>query len=524
MNAMTDLSRLMPDQAARGRHQSAAPGLDAASDYGVLLLGTMHMALSLDVLREVIPCPPEFSALPASAPGLLGAVSLRGRVLPVLDLRASLGWEAPRLASQVVVVLRHGGALLGLLADGVRGLARLPAGALDAMNSSSHPLLFIGSFERAEDGSVVSVLDAAALMSLPGVPLARDASAAEASVGACTQVPHCALMLVRCGPTRLAMDVADIHTTLPMVTLLPSAMDGRVCRGVIEHNGVRVPAIDTLALMALGSLPEGASCQALLLRLPSGLVALLVNQVIDITRVPETDLLALSPLAVKRPELFRAALCVPGQGDHLVVAGDALQRLPDLRALSGLNATPETAAGTAALNTASATETMVQTSSHTVITYNIGAEVATRLTQVLEVLPLPADHARLDSGHGAVIGMFTHRQHSITLVCLSTLLDGGVLPDPEQARVLVVENDGARFGFVVPRLCHIEGTVWESSPQHRSAAKPGVLGRHPLVEIGVGTKRRTLHLLDLQALAASLLRCTVPTQNEDADLEVLSAA
>ncbi len=205
--------------------------------YGVLQIGPAHIALPLDVLREVIPCPPQFSGLPAFVPGLLGAISVRGRVLPVLDLRVVLGLPTPRDSSQVIVLMRHAGALLGLLTDGVRGLTRLAGGALNTMACDGPALLFSGSFERAEDRNVVSVLDASAVMRLPGLPLLRDDTATDAvqssSVGG---VARRALMLVRCGNLRLAMDVIDIHTTLPTVTLHPSSMDGQVCRGVIDSS------------------------------------------------------------------------------------------------------------------------------------------------------------------------------------------------------------------------------------------------------------------------------------------------
>ncbi len=269
---------------------------------------------------------------------------------------------------------------------------------------------------------------------------------------------------------------------------------------MIEHAGVRLPAVDPLALMGLGTLPEGEACQALLLRYPTGMVALLVSQVIDIVRVPESDLLALSPLAVRRPELFRAALRVSGHGEHLVLASGVLQSEPDLVALSTLNASPMTGKDTATRAATAATAR-----GNAVITYDIGAEVATRLTQVIEVLPLPRDCAHPASDHPAVTGMFTHRGHSVTLVCLASLLDGSARPDPAHARVLLVGVDGSHFGFIVPKLCHIESTVWEQPRGTSAASAQNPLGPHTVVEIGTGDQRRTLHLVDLRALASSLM-------------------
>lgn len=494
---------------------ASAPG---ETVYGVLQLGTAQVALSLDALREVLPCPAQFSGLPASTPGLLGAMAVRGKVVPVLDLRVPLGLPAPREPGQVIVMLRHGGRLLGLLADGVRGLTKLAPGALHAMGCDGAGLLFCGSFERGEDASVVSVLDPAALMRLPGLPLLRDDAPGEGAGRAGAATPRRALMLVRCGAAGLALDVTTIHATLPRVTLHASSLDGRTCRGVIDHAGQRLPAVDPLALMGLGALPAGEPCEALLLRFDTGLVALLVSQVIDIVRVPETDLLPLAPLAVRRPSMFRAALKVPGHGEQLVLCSDALRREPELLSFATLNTRQPGAAAEAG----DPATVAAGRRGHAVITYDIGAEVATRLIQVSEVLPLPTDCIRAASAHPAVTGMFTYRGQAITLVCLSTLLGTGATPDAAHARVMIVSQDCGHFGFIVPRLCHIENTVWEQPKGARDAAAngPQALGPHAVVELGQGTQRRTLHLIDLRALARSLIKGgdAAPADEQPADV------
>ncbi len=110
--------------------------------YGLLRLAGMDVALPLSALREVVPCPLELAGIPASAPGLLGAIELRRLVLPVVDLRPVIGRPDDRRPDQVVVVLAHGGQVLGLLADEVRGVTRLPASALVAARARGERLLF----------------------------------------------------------------------------------------------------------------------------------------------------------------------------------------------------------------------------------------------------------------------------------------------------------------------------------------------------------------------------------------------
>lgn len=492
------------------------------SEFGLLQIGAARVALSLDALREVIPCPPAFGSLPAAATGLLGAIGLRGRVVPVLDLRVVLGLPAERAEGQVVVVARHANRTLGLLVDGVRGLTRLATAAVHDIRCEGGTLLFTGSFQHETDGTVVSVLDPGAVMSLPGVPLLQDDGDAGKDARRNATTEHKPLMLVRCGEIGLAIDVTDIHATLPRVEPRSSSLEGRVCRGVIEHAGACIAAVDPLALMELGTLPAGQDCQALLLKFDGGFVAILVNRVIDIVRVAEAELRPLPPLAVRRPEFFRAALRAAGHGEQLVLGAQVLRNEAQLIALASLNTRSSGAGAGTGRAAPTATTRTAATHGTAVITYELDVEVATQLTQVIEVLPLPADYARPAGTHPAVMGLFSYRGEAATLVCLTSLLGGRARPDPAHARVLLVSVPQGQFGFVVPRLCRIENTVWEAARLSGGTDRPAATVEHPLrrhavVELGEAAQRRTLQLIDLLALAGSLIDGPATPTDRSAD-------
>ena len=71
--------------------------------------------------------------VPGAAPHVIGLVQLRGRVVPVIDLRLRFGLPAtpPTLDSRVVVVER-GGRSVGLLTDAAREVIHLDEAALQA--------------------------------------------------------------------------------------------------------------------------------------------------------------------------------------------------------------------------------------------------------------------------------------------------------------------------------------------------------------------------------------------------------
>jgi purine-binding chemotaxis protein CheW len=83
-------------------------------------------AIDIGAIEEIIKPRPatEVPFTPAFCPGI---VSLRGRVVTIIDLRKRLGLpaEAPGRAARVIVA-RGEGRVVGLLVDAVTGVVRLP--------------------------------------------------------------------------------------------------------------------------------------------------------------------------------------------------------------------------------------------------------------------------------------------------------------------------------------------------------------------------------------------------------------
>jgi purine-binding chemotaxis protein CheW len=90
-----------------------------------LALAGETYALPVTHVREILRVS-TITRVPHAPPGVRGVTNLRGRVLPVVDLRCRLGLPAvePTDTSRILVADSQG-RVLGLLADGVRHVARL---------------------------------------------------------------------------------------------------------------------------------------------------------------------------------------------------------------------------------------------------------------------------------------------------------------------------------------------------------------------------------------------------------------
>ncbi len=90
------------------------------------LLGTEEYAVPVDLVGEVL-TPREITAVPHAPFHMLGVCSLRGIVLPIIDLKRRLGLAGSPYdeKSRIIVVALGPDDLVGLLVDRVRGVVKI---------------------------------------------------------------------------------------------------------------------------------------------------------------------------------------------------------------------------------------------------------------------------------------------------------------------------------------------------------------------------------------------------------------
>ena len=108
---------------------------------GVLtfVIGGEVYGIEILSIREIIKLR-EITEVPRAPRFLLGVVTVRGLVMPVIDLRLRLRLDAPPLtrAARILVVL-HKGERFGLLVDEVRGVVRFGDGQIEPPPPSLAP-------------------------------------------------------------------------------------------------------------------------------------------------------------------------------------------------------------------------------------------------------------------------------------------------------------------------------------------------------------------------------------------------
>lgn len=544
-----------------------------AGTYGGFHLGALQLALPIDALREVVPRG-ALCALPSACTGVVGGIELRGVLLPVLDLHRLLGRAgAPGAAApdepdtpdcddaQVtqaanVIVLAHEGRRLGLLADGVSGvfegtciepaLREAPPDAGD---------LFAGSVRRATDDRMLSVLSPGALARLEHLPVVD-----EAQDGACARTRAAPAadaddagryaMIFRCGRTALAIDAVAVAGTIADPPVLASALAMGSCRGVLEHGGQRIAAVDLAALCGLTAEAGAAPRQAFVLRIDDGAVGLLVDEVIEIVPVAARQIAPLPALRTTEAALFGGMLPssilpldlpararIDGAG-CLQFDVAALRALPELQSLAQTN-TPCASVPTSALGGWSRRPGAA--AGRSMLLYDAAGDMATPIEQIAEILPFPSiaqpesgsaiDGASTPASVGSprlsraaeaieaagILGLMTERGRSILVLDLVRILRGRAPADAPGA-ILVVQVGTDHVGFAVARLRAIEAAGWEPvlpalarrAPERTSSRLESILRSGILAVVGPHQDERLVPVLDLRALAEQLLPLQTP--------------
>ena len=129
-NEANDKQILRARAKALARTPQHAPAAATLLEVLEFRLAQEHYALETRYVQEVHPLK-ELTPLPCTPPFVLGIVNVRGRILPVLDLKKFFDLPEKGLTDLHRIILVRGNDLeLGLLADVIVGVRSIPADSL----------------------------------------------------------------------------------------------------------------------------------------------------------------------------------------------------------------------------------------------------------------------------------------------------------------------------------------------------------------------------------------------------------
>ena len=485
---------------------------------GLIQIDDALLALDVAVLREVIHCPASLSRLPSRCEGIIGALTLRGTIIPVLDLGAALGLPARRELGGVVIILRLDGRVLGLLADAIFGMAVVTEAdlqSLTSLRSSDAPRLTEHGFRVGD--RIASLLDGKAIAELRDVPMVTETEPATTLAAADGASPY---LLFDYAGTGFGIDAICVEATVPRAQIQRNSLTGGACLGVINHQGLETPIVDTHAVFGLGPASAHTACEAVVVRFPmGGTLALTIDAVRDIPRVPRPAIKPLPPIVRAAATLLKGMLHGSDGKLSLLIDEDALRAEPHLSALSRLCRPKPTPAPKveAAADTQSGAERSVTGDSRPYLVYTAGEVQTTPLVEVSEILPYPSVVTPLADRSNGLVGLYYHRGIVVPLIHLASYLGFHKPLDRQEARILVMEHEGQCVGFIIDALQSVEPGHWRTAPPH--AGSSGAACERPMVLVGPKPRGRLVWRQDLRGIMRTILETAGPLSRPDGDAQ-----
>jgi purine-binding chemotaxis protein CheW len=155
--------------------QAMAKGMQVV----VFGMGKELFGVGIEEVHEIVRVP-EITAVPDAPPFLEGMINLRGKILPVIDLRRRLRIAgAGRDKHTRVLITEDGGRLVGLLVDAVSEVIRVPAEAIEPPPEmiSSIGVEYLSGVAKAGE-RLISLLDVRRVLGLDDLRRATAAARA----------------------------------------------------------------------------------------------------------------------------------------------------------------------------------------------------------------------------------------------------------------------------------------------------------------------------------------------------------
>lgn len=314
-------ARANPQQHARDAGMRSRRQVETQGNTEMLVtfeVAGQEFALPLAAVQEILPAPAGITAVVRAEAAVLGIISVRDRLLPLLSLRSLLGFPASSSGEdrQKVVVLKVGDAQVGLVADRARAIVAAHSSRVDAVP----PVLAartggesrIRSVYRGEDGQrLISILSPEHLFRNDVMQrLNEDQRSAAAPDAPDQATEHELICLVfRLGndefglPIEAVVEVAQVPDQITRVPRTPKFLEG-----VVNFRGEVLPIVDQRRRFDMPPLDHSVQRRLVVIRNANHRAGLIVDSVSDVLRTRESRIEPPPDLTEATARLIRGVL------------------------------------------------------------------------------------------------------------------------------------------------------------------------------------------------------------------------
>lgn len=485
---------------------------------GAFRIQGTQVALDIQYLQEVVSLE-KLHEIPTKEKYIVGAIELRGFLVPVIDFSVFIGKKVEEKQPNVVIV-SYQGFEIGILSTSVSGVFETDAFELTNFETSNE--IFEQGFIRKDNKEAIAVLNLDKIFNLPGLISTKRFIEIDSHS---EQQKSVFMLLMKNGDLPFALSSEIIHTIIINPVIKESAMKSRVCEGVIEFNGVNVPVINLLHVCGMGNSDDKLR-QAFVVKYHEGMVAFMVGKIIDVVKVKESRIA--KPPQHGMPGFKNLTGVIPESelpqghaksstsyfGCYFIIDSKSIIESESIKTFAKMNTPAEKKERDYTKKLVR--EKRVRVSETKMLTYNIGTEVASPIEDVIEVLPWEKGTRTFKNSSGALTVIMS-RGRAIPVYCLGKI-SGMKKVDPEKgANILIVEYNSHLFGILVENLTSIDKGEW---PKNTGERKQHCVGSAAsgITNVGFGENERMLPVIELKKIAERILL------NSEAQFNVAEAA
>jgi len=481
--------------------------------FGSFHLGDDEFALPASCIREVVNYPAKVTALPLSPAYLEGMFTLRGSVIPVVNLGRLFRADAPRaVATDKIAILDFQQVLIGIVFQDTGEILRVPASARSALQyaaGDSHAVI-AGTILLDGGARLLQILDPHALLRIENVPhvLALQATGAKLSTAryhAQSERRQC-VSFHAAGAT-FAFEMLAIQEIIKVPELHSSLLNSALCLGRMHFRGSQVAVVDFGALLQAAGSATAAKAATLdqriiVVRLGDTSVGFLVDSVDSIVHFFGDEVLPIPLLSKAHAAMFAGCITKEGLGDIIFL---------DHKGILSQAEIVEMRDGHARLYPAD-TETAATTHKarrRVYITFTVETRFAVEIGKVREIIDFSGAITTPPGMPACMRGMLNLRQQMISIIDLRQLYAMPALLDDSAGKILIVERGAERYGFLVD---HVDNIMTISDSQRFAAPQIIRTGEHDdlrsemdeMIDIGTDAQRQTLSVFQCDHLLEKL--------------------
>ncbi|MCW7541093.1 chemotaxis protein CheW [Aquabacterium sp. A7-Y] len=339
---------------AGAAHLQAAEAERTSDELRLVSFSVAEQEYALDIaeVQEIVQMPERLSVLPNTAHHVVGVMSLRQRLLPLVSLRALFGLPTAGddTLQRILVTTLPGGAHVGLVTDAVKEVMSVPRSQTEPMPgvlAADQQLQEFSSICRLDEGRrLVSIVDTGALLRLPGMHDALQAVGAANDDDAPTASPDMQttdttrdsgdddtqVVIFRLGAEEFGvpiMSVQEIVRVPETLTRVPKTPD--FVEGVINLRGTVLPVIDQRSRLGMSSIPRNEGQRIMVYLLGGMRTGFIVDSVAEVLRIPRGHIAPAPRLSDEQSRLIGRVANLDGgkrlvmliEPEHLLQGGEA---------------------------------------------------------------------------------------------------------------------------------------------------------------------------------------------------------